>query len=88
MNLGVIHVSRRCWIADERRSDRRGDADTCTTRRRPGDKTCRREEIAPPENHMREHGVLNRMLVVYEEAIRRNDGSRPGDGRTACGDPG
>lgn len=31
------------------------------------------EEIAPPEDLMREHGVLKRVLLVYEEAIRRID---------------
>lgn len=29
------------------------------------------EEIAPTEDLMREHGVLNRILLVYEEAIHR-----------------
>jgi hemerythrin-like domain-containing protein len=31
------------------------------------------EEIAPPEDLMREHGVLKRVLLLYEEAIRRLD---------------
>lgn len=31
------------------------------------------EEVAPPEDLMREHGVLKRVLFVYEEAIRRID---------------
>jgi hemerythrin-like domain-containing protein len=31
------------------------------------------EDIAPPEDLMREHGVLKRVLLVYEEAIRRID---------------
>jgi len=31
------------------------------------------EEIAPAEDLMREHGVLNRVLLVYDEAIRRID---------------
>jgi hemerythrin-like domain-containing protein len=31
------------------------------------------EELAPPEDLMREHGVLKRVLLVYEEAIRRID---------------
>jgi len=31
------------------------------------------EDVAPPEDLMREHGVLNRLLLVYEEAIRRID---------------
>jgi len=31
------------------------------------------EEISPPEDLMREHGVLKRILLVYGEAIRRID---------------
>jgi hemerythrin-like domain-containing protein len=31
------------------------------------------EDVAPPEDLMREHGVLKRVLLVYEEAIRRID---------------
>lgn len=29
--------------------------------------------ISPPEDLMREHGVLNRILLIYEEALRRMD---------------
>src|SRR4051812_8918736 len=29
------------------------------------------EDVSPPEDLMREHGVLKRVLLVYEEAIRR-----------------
>jgi hemerythrin-like domain-containing protein len=28
------------------------------------------EDVAPPEDLMREHGVLNRILLIYDEAIR------------------
>jgi hemerythrin-like domain-containing protein len=31
------------------------------------------EEVSPPEDLMREHGVLNRILLIYEEALRRID---------------
>jgi hemerythrin-like domain-containing protein len=31
------------------------------------------EDVAPPEDLMREHGVLKRVMLVYEEAIRRID---------------
>jgi hemerythrin-like domain-containing protein len=30
-------------------------------------------DVAPPEDLMREHGVLKRVLLVYEESIRRID---------------
>ena len=29
------------------------------------------EDISAPEDLMREHGVLNRILLVYEEGLRR-----------------
>ncbi len=32
------------------------------------------EEVAPNEDLMREHGLLNRVLLIYEEAQRRLDG--------------
>jgi hemerythrin-like domain-containing protein len=31
------------------------------------------EEVSPPEDLMREHGVLKRVLLIYGEAIRRID---------------
>jgi hemerythrin-like domain-containing protein len=31
------------------------------------------EEVSPPEDLMREHGVLKRVLLVYDEAVRRID---------------
>jgi hemerythrin-like domain-containing protein len=31
------------------------------------------EDVSPPEDLMREHGVLKRVLLVYDEAIRRID---------------
>ena len=34
------------------------------------------EDVSPPEDLMREHGVLKRVLLVYEEAIRRIDGKK------------
>jgi hemerythrin-like domain-containing protein len=34
------------------------------------------EEISPPEDLMREHGVLKRILLIYAEAIRRIDGKQ------------
>jgi hemerythrin-like domain-containing protein len=35
------------------------------------------EDVAPPEDLMREHGVLNRILLIYEEAIRRAEAKQP-----------
>jgi len=31
------------------------------------------EDVAPPEDLMREHGVLNRILLIYDESARRLD---------------
>jgi hypothetical protein len=33
------------------------------------------EEVAPAEDLMREHGVLNRVLLVYDEFLRRLSGA-------------
>jgi len=38
----------------------------------PGE-PARDEEVAPPEDLMREHGVLNRILLIYDESARRLD---------------
>jgi hemerythrin-like domain-containing protein len=35
------------------------------------------EEISPTEDLMREHGVLRRLLLIYEEAVRRIETSLP-----------
>jgi hemerythrin-like domain-containing protein len=39
----------------------------------PKEKQEEEEDVAPPEDLMREHGVLKRILLVYDEAIRRID---------------
>jgi hemerythrin-like domain-containing protein len=35
------------------------------------------EEVSAPEDLMREHGVLNRILLIYEEGLRRLRASQP-----------
>jgi len=35
------------------------------------------EDVTPSEDLMREHGVLNRLLLIYEEALRRLDAHEP-----------
>lgn len=35
------------------------------------------KDVSPPEDLMKEHGVLNRCLLVYEEAIRRAEAHEP-----------
>jgi hemerythrin-like domain-containing protein len=38
---------------------------------RAAEKDKEQEEVSPAEDLMREHGVLKRVLLIYEEAIRR-----------------
>ena len=38
------------------------------------------EDVSPPEDLMREHGVLKRVLLVYEEAVRRQEAAIAADG--------
>ena len=35
---------------------------------------AKKEEVSPGEDLMREHGVLNRVLLIYEEGLRRLEG--------------
>jgi len=35
------------------------------------------EDVAPPEDLMREHGVLDRVMLIYEECGRRIEAHRP-----------
>jgi hemerythrin-like domain-containing protein len=35
------------------------------------------DEVAPAEDLMREHGVLNRVLLIYDEFLRRSSAPRP-----------
>jgi hemerythrin-like domain-containing protein len=42
----------------------------------PQPKKEEQEEVSPPEDLMREHGVLKRLLLVYEEAAHRIEAKR------------
>src|SRR5262245_9574289 len=35
------------------------------------------EDVTPPEDLMREHEVLNRILLIYDESARRLDAQQP-----------
>ncbi len=37
------------------------------------------DEVTPPEDLMREHGVLNRVLLIYETAVRKFSGNEDFD---------
>ena len=43
------------------------------------------EDISPAEDLMREHGVLNRILLIYEESCRRLDGNKDLEPATLAG---
>src|SRR5262245_18145191 len=44
-----------------------------------GDSNKNEAEVSPAEDLMREHGVLERVLLVYEEGLRRLDSSQDFD---------
>jgi hemerythrin-like domain-containing protein len=44
---------------------------TPTSGERGGPRAGEEEDVSPPEDLMREHGVLNRILLVYDESTRR-----------------
>lgn len=46
---------------------------SCTIRQEMHMKKVEAEEIPLTEDLMREHGVLNRLLLIYEEVIKRTD---------------
>jgi hemerythrin-like domain-containing protein len=43
------------------------------------------QDISPPEDLMREHGVLNRILLIYEDSCRRLDGNKDLEPATLAG---
>jgi hemerythrin-like domain-containing protein len=43
------------------------------------------ENISPAEDLMREHGVLNRILLIYDEHLRRLAAKKPFDGSVLAG---
>jgi len=52
------------------RDERKGDDE----RGKENEKEDEEEEVSPAEDLMREHGILDRVLLVYEEGLRRLDG--------------
>jgi hemerythrin-like domain-containing protein len=44
---------------------------SCATLPKKGENTLGVEEVSPIEDMMREHGALNRILLIYDESIRR-----------------
>src|SRR5438067_243635 len=46
--------------------------------RAAGRKVKQEEEVSPGEDLMREHGVLNRVLLVYDETVRRLENGEDG----------
>jgi hemerythrin-like domain-containing protein len=75
--VGDVQPSRRRWLV------RAGVACATLLAARTGTSAAfqakdetEEEDVAPPEDLMREHGVLKRVLLVYEEAIHRIDEKR------------
>src|SRR3989442_2847145 len=71
--MGAVDVSRRQWFV--RASIVCAGVlptEVLAMTRRNGQEP-EEEEVSPPEDLMREHGVLKRVLLVYDEAIRRID---------------
>jgi hemerythrin-like domain-containing protein len=62
LGAGGVLLARSSVAADKGGGKKKGGAD---------------EDVAPPEDLMREHGVLNRILLIYEEAIRRGEAKQP-----------
>ena len=56
------------WSSEDWRSTKAAEAAAAKT------ETQSSQDISPPEDLMREHGVLNRILLIYEESCRRLDG--------------
>lgn len=76
--MAAIIVSRRNWLM-RTGSVCAGLMPTelvAAQRKGAGVKQEKEEDVAPPEDLMREHGVLKRVLLVYDEAIRRIDGKQ------------
>ena len=47
--------------------------------REKGQRSEKQPEVTPPEDLMREHGVLDRLLLVYEAALRKFDANEDFD---------
>jgi hemerythrin-like domain-containing protein len=56
------------------------DRDTDQAKERDKGKAKGGEEISPAEDLMREHGVLNRILLIYDEHLRLLRAKKPIDG--------
>jgi hemerythrin-like domain-containing protein len=63
--LGVAGLAAPAGVAAQASGAKR------PARRKEAAKKEPEEEISAPEDLMREHGVLNRILLVYEEGLRR-----------------
>jgi len=71
--MGAAGVSTALWLSgsDQARSQQARGKETPVKGGGTGEEE---EEVSANEDLMREHGVLDRVLLVYEEALRRLDG--------------
>src|SRR5207244_5316874 len=60
LGVAVLTPSPSLFAADEK--DKKNDKDK---------KGKEEEEVSAPEDLMREHGVLNRILLIYEQGLKR-----------------
>src|SRR5947208_1355792 len=54
--LGVTSLTATARADDDKKKDKKEEPE---------------EDISAPEDLMREHGLLNRILLIYEEGLRR-----------------
>ncbi|WP_222708901.1 hypothetical protein [Nonomuraea sp. C10] len=59
-------------MRDDPASRRRRDIHPC-----PSTEQTQEVPVTPPEDLMREHGVLKRILLIYREGIRRINAGEP-----------
>ncbi|MFD2351130.1 hypothetical protein ACFSTC_20065 [Nonomuraea ferruginea] len=60
-------------VRDDPASRRRRDIHPCP----PSTEQTQEVPVTPPEDLMREHGVLKRILLIYREGIRRINAGEP-----------
>ena len=63
--LGVAVLAPAPWLQSADEKNKKDDKD------KKDQKGKEEEEVSAPEDLMREHGVLNRILLIYEEGLKR-----------------
>ena len=71
--LRQTSIAGAAWLAPVSRAEQKPDE------KEKGEKE-KDNQISPAEDLMREHGVLNRILLIYDEHVRRLTEKKPFDG--------